>query len=178
MSKEIIWPLTVSPSRNNINSNFAELYIDSTYMMVLEEQKGNWLWSTIAWSSMTAPRQINNTLYNSISGSSLNIGTFILTLPAWKYEAEFSVPCGGGATHKGRLRNLTDSTTVITWTSENSPNAQVTRSRGKGVFTIASAKTFQLQHWILNAGTNNWWTWSASWEWEVYSTLVIKKLLV
>lgn len=84
-----------------------------------------------------------------------NIGTVVLsaanqfTLPAGTYECDIRCPAVDVESHKARLYNISDAVTMMTGTSSagGSSNEDETYSAIKGVFTIAAAKVFEIQHY-------------------------------
>lgn len=85
---------------------------------------------------------------HSDAGGHASISTNQITLAAGTYIADITCPAGVVAEHKARLRNITDSSTTLVGTSEytGTGNTNYTTSRITGRFTIASSKTFEVQH--------------------------------
>ncbi len=99
-----------------------------------------------AWRTRT----LNTSKTNEITGASLVANQ--ITLPAGTYYIEASAPAFNGD-HQAKLRNVTDgSDTIIGTTSaEDGSDPTQTRSHVHGRFTIASSKTFELQHQTSNS---------------------------
>jgi hypothetical protein len=97
-----------------------------------------------AWQTRT----LNTSLTNEISGASLTSNQIIL--PTGTYFIYASLPAMHVNNHKGKLRNITDSSDVLIGTNEyagqSNPGYVASNSLIKGRFTIASQKTFEIQH--------------------------------
>ena len=94
-------------------------------------------------------RFLNTTIgSNTITGSSLSSNQF--TLPSGVYRIFVSCPANYCGIHKIRLRNITDSSDTLIGTSEfttpNDSSITSTCSQIRGIFTITSIKTFEIQH--------------------------------
>ena len=90
-------------------------------------------------------RDLNDSQTN-ISGASL--ATNQITLPAGTYKIHATVPCYAGGAHKAKLYNVTDASDEIVGASAAALNAgpEQTVSVIFGVFTITSAKVFEIRH--------------------------------
>jgi hypothetical protein len=93
-------------------------------------------------------RTLNTVMTNEISGASLASNQ--ITLPSGTYFINSSSPAVYVQQHKAKLRNITDSSDTLIGTSEFSsngiPDYVATCSFVIGRFTIASSKTFEIQH--------------------------------
>ncbi|MDH4379176.1 MAG: hypothetical protein QE263_04650 [Vampirovibrionales bacterium] len=71
------------------------------------------------------------------------------TLQPGRYLIEASAPAYGCNTHKTRLQNITDATTVATGTTEHANPTYGVQNRSfcDAVVTLTASKTFELQHW-------------------------------
>lgn len=82
------------------------------------------------------------------TGNHASISSSQITLAAGTYECHIIVPGYNCNTHKARLRNTTDSTTTLVGTAARSatggPDASTSTITGR--FTIATSKTFEVQH--------------------------------
>jgi hypothetical protein len=78
-------------------------------------------------------------------------------LAAGTYVIEVSAPAYRVGSHKCRLQNVTDATTVdIGQTSyENITNADGGNSILFAQFTIAASKAFEIQHYVANTQASN-----------------------
>lgn len=94
-------------------------------------------------------RVLNRKDDDPVSFVSLNTGTGQITLPAGRYSVEIRGSGYQVGAHQTRLRNVTDSTTVVVGSSARAPVGVdiVTESVGFGYFTISSTKVFELQHY-------------------------------
>lgn len=96
-----------------------------------------------AWRTRT----LNTTDLNTIGGGySLSSNQF--TLPAGAYICEASAPVYRVDNHKARLRNVTDGTDTIIGQTHYADATSLVHNVALliGSFTIASPKTFELQH--------------------------------
>lgn len=123
-------------------------------VMIVTEQQAS---GTNSQGSQTAAtwnvRPLNNTVANTISGASLSSNA--VTLPAGTYECEWSTPASSCDNHQSQLLNATDGITLVYGSSEFAPNgtALVTRSFGRGKFTLAAPKVLQvLQRFTTGGG--------------------------
>ena len=79
----------------------------------------------------------------------VSISSNQFTLAAGTYTIEYGCPAYQVGRHFSRLYNTSDSTIAIHGTSEyaHANGIVVTRSIGKSVITVASSKTFEIQHY-------------------------------
>ena len=133
-------------------------FIGAGYMLLRDEKATN----TDAGASVAGlqTRVLNTVGLNTIVGASLATNQF--TLPAGNYRINASAPAFGVNGHTAFLRNVTDVTTVIVGTAENTSsntNSTVdpiqTRSHIAGKFTIATAKVFDIRHDCIEAVAGN-----------------------
>jgi hypothetical protein len=98
-------------------------------------------------------RTLNTSVTNEISGASL--ASSQITLPSGTYYIHASAPANRVNQHKAKLRNVTDSSDTFIGTSEycESGYPNTTHSFVIGRFTIASSKTFELQHRVAASET-------------------------
>lgn len=92
-------------------------------------------------------RDLQTELTTEITGASL--ASSVITLPAGRYYMEASAPGHSVGQHVAKLRNTSDSTDTLIGTAEQvapDANSAQTRSFISGRFTIAAAKTFEIQH--------------------------------
>ena len=98
-------------------------------------------------------RVLNTVLTNEITSASLSSNQ--ITLPSGTYFITASAPMHVVARHKLKLRNITDSSDTLIGTSEYHNSDEQVRSFLTGRFTIASSKTFELQHYSQNSIATN-----------------------
>lgn len=98
-------------------------------------------------------RVLNTVLTNEITSASLSSNQ--ITLPSGTYFITASAPMHVVARHKLKLRNITDSSDTLIGTSEYHNSDEQVRSFLTGRFTIASSKTFELQHYSQNSTATN-----------------------
>lgn len=104
-----------------------------------------------AWQT----RDLNTTIgSNTIIGSSLSFNRF--TLPSGTYRIFARCPGSQVNYHKGKLRNITDSSDVLIGSSNFNlvGSGNGTDSIINGLFTISAQKTFEIQHYCTANGTN------------------------
>lgn len=102
------------------------------------------------WST----RPLNVVRTNEITGASLSGNQ--VTLPAGTYYIEATSEIFKGDTNKTRLRNVTDSVTLLVGMSTF---ARFTDNDGwtsklSGKFTLSGTKVLELQHWTNSANPN------------------------
>lgn len=95
-------------------------------------------------------RNLNN--FQSNGGSNCTLGTNQFTLQPGTWQINALAPAV--RTHQCRLFNVTSATTLLVGNTSLSPTTSVANSVINGIFTIASASVFQIQH-ITNPGTAN-----------------------
>lgn len=95
-----------------------------------------------------------NSLQQSASGAALSGNQ--LTLPAGTWYCRISCPASEVAHHKARLWNVTDSSIQMVGTSmqASTDNDTMSTSIISGIFTIASSKTFRVEHRCSNSNNN------------------------
>lgn len=111
------------------------------------------------------------------TGGDATLAANQITLTAGTYRIMASAPGGNGLDrHKTRLQNITDGTTTLPGTSEESGSSTtVTRSHIEGRFTIASAKVFEIQHQCQNTIAVAGFGFESNFATEVYTTVILWK---
>jgi hypothetical protein len=132
------------------------IVLQQPYWNIVEEQANNT--NGHAGATFTSgdwrTRFLNTTRgSNTITGSSLLSNQF--TLPSGTYRIFATAPSYYTGNHKIRLRNITDSSDTLLGTNERSAysgvnDASQTFSMIRGIFTITSSKTFEIQHRCQN----------------------------
>ena len=128
-----------------------------------------------AWRTRT----LNTQVTNEITGASIDTGTSIMTLPAGTYEVlarAWGYYCQG---HQARLQNVSEATTALLGSnaySHNTGSGKGNDSLVRGRFTIASSKTFELQHRCAATRATDGWGSALSWGTEIYTDVLIWKL--
>ena len=81
-------------------------------------------------------------------GGIVSLSSNQFTLQAGTYRIRATAPAVAVDRNKARLQNITDASTTILGTSEYTQASTLVSSRSlvEGQFTIASAKTFEIQH--------------------------------
>jgi len=127
------------------------LYVDGAgvhaKLLHIQDQKANGTAGGGFTSGSFQTRTLNTKITDEI-GSTLSANQF--TLPAGTYWAEWSAPASLVDAHTTKLRNITDGSDTIVGQVARSAAAggtvTMTHSLGRGRFTIAAQKTFELQH--------------------------------
>jgi hypothetical protein len=123
-----------------------------------------------AWRTRTLNTKVVDQIGITLSSNQILIpaGTFIIDAFA---------PAYCPMSHKARLQNITDSTTALLGTSEHADNSYgaQTSSRISGLITLASQKTFEVQHYGTVTNTFGRAT-SISGVNEIYTTIKIIKV--
>lgn len=125
-------------------------------------------------------RDLNTTRgTNSITGSSLSSNQIIL--PSGTYRIFARCPALQSNNHKTKLRNISDSTDTLIGSSSYANNTTTVSNDSiiNGVFTIASQKTFEIQHICTNTTSGNGFgaansSFAVS---EIYTTVELWKLI-
>lgn len=96
-----------------------------------------------AWRTRT----LNTLTKIPVSASYVSLASNQITVQAGTYLVQAKAPANDVDSHQCRLRNITDNTTTIVGSSEQTASNGVdTSSCIIGLFTIASTKVFELQH--------------------------------
>lgn len=100
------------------------------------------------------------------------------TLSSGEYVLDWSAPANGVDRHQSRLRNITDSTSVIG--SNESIAGNLSNSFGHAHITITDSKLFEIQHQCVSTGTTTGFGGEVntgfSVDFEVYTQVKITKL--
>lgn len=116
---------------------------------------------------------------DSDTGSVCTLSSNQFTLPAGTYRVQASAPAYSVDTHQLRIRNITDSTTDLVGLNAHSYSTgnSSCAAHVSGEITIASAKTFELQHRFQTThATNGLGTANSFGENEVYAVVEIWKV--
>lgn len=115
----------------------------------------------------------------SDSGGHATLASNQVTLAAGTYEISAFAPAFYSGTHQARWQNITDATTEILGQNAQcvaNTNATTTPAIVQGQFTIASSKTFELQHRVNASRASNGYGVSHGWGTEIYSVVVLRKV--
>lgn len=140
--------------------------------VIIEDQKTAGTEGGTATSGSWETRDLNTLVRNVGTLASLSSNRF--TLPAGTYYITWSAPAYSVDTHKTRLYNYTDTSSVALGTLEFA-DAGVSRSFGSIVVTIAASKAFELQHRVRVTQASNGYGYQLSGlsDIEVYSRVEI-----
>jgi hypothetical protein len=112
-------------------------------------------------------------------GASLDSGLAQFTLAAGTYLVKAQAPAFYCSQHRIRLWNVSDATTALLGTSElTNPGTgdSSTCSTINEVLTIATSKTFQLEHRVAASKSLNGYGVPNGWDTEIYSDIFIQKI--
>lgn len=103
--------------------------------------------TALSWQTRTLNTEDSDT------GSHCTLATNQFTLAAGTYRIKVLAPAWEVNRHKIRLRNISDSTTDLTGRSDWAPTSPATQTYAglEGQFTIASSKTFEIQHYTTSS---------------------------
>lgn len=119
-------------------------------------------------------RTLNTTITNNIGSATLT--TSVISLPAGTYHVRAATP-GSTSKHRARLRNTTDSTTLINGPAIVSSVGAPSVSELEGTFTLGGTKNIELQQYNVNTGgTSVGGDAMTTGEVEVYSEVYIWKV--
>lgn len=120
-------------------------------------------------------RDLNTIVSND--GDFVTLASNQVTLPAGTYRARAYVPAYAVAAHRCRLQNVTDGTTTLLGSSgyNGVSSGGGPDSVLAGRFTIASAKTFEVQHRCATSRSTNGFGVAGNLETEIYTVLEIWK---
>lgn len=119
-----------------------------------------------------------NTLVD-LTGIVTSLSSNQFTLPTGEYYIEASAPAFACTQHKIKIRNITDSSDALIGGTEYSQTSAGDSQRSfiKGIVTITSSKTFELQHRVTTTRASNGYGLSAGYgDSEVYSIVKITKV--
>jgi hypothetical protein len=145
--------------------------------VVLEDQKAQNTAGGTATSGAWRTRDLNTTVRNT--GAILSsLGSNQFTLVAGTYDIRWSAPGFACEGHQTRLRNVTDSTTDGTGTSEYARNSALVQNRslGTAVVTIAASKVFEIQHQVGLTRSSDGFGVAVNFTAEVYTHVEITKV--
>ena len=133
-------------TRTNFVSGLGSVF--GTQLLHVRDEKADNTDGGTFTSGSFQTRTLNTSVTNEISGASLSSNQ--ITLPSGTYFINASAGANYVSRHKAKLRNTTDSSDTLIGTTEFSGRDgladYITRSFVIGRFTIASQKTFELQH--------------------------------
>jgi hypothetical protein len=137
----------------------------------IEDQKAQGTNGGTATLGSWQTRDLNTEVHDS--GGHASIASNQITLAAGTYRFSISAPAFSVNQHQARLQNVSDATTVkegtSTYASSGTPAAP-TRSFIKGRFTIASSKTFEIQHKVTSTKATDGFGTQVNFTTEVFTT--------
>jgi hypothetical protein len=144
--------------------------------VIIEDQKAQNTSGGTATSGSWYTRDLNTLVRNH--GTLASLATNQFTLPAGTFYISWSVPGFAVGRYQTRLRNITDSTTDATGTSQivDSSTTVSTRSSGSILLTIAGSKTFAIQMQVGTTQATRGNGVEANFGTEVYTRVEITKV--
>lgn len=137
---------------------------------IFQDQKASGTAGGTFTSGAWQTRTLNTSVVNGISGASLASNQFVL--PAGSYEIYVEAVSNSSGVSQLRLQNISDASTVALGNVlPGVGSASVT-----GRVTIATSKTFEIQHRCAVTKTTDGLGVASSWGTEVYCSVIIKKL--
>ena len=104
-------------------------------------------------------RALNTTIINTITGASLNAGTYQVTLPAGEYVAEYSTPAYRTNGFFSLINKVSPAPAGILSNGQNafssSNDACVATSHGSSVFTLGTTTIIDLRTYTVTAQATN-----------------------
>lgn len=121
-------------------------------------------------------RDLNTEVADTGNNCALSSNQF--TLQPGTYRIRASAPAATTNAHQAKLRNTSDSSDVLLGSSEYAHNSYglTTRSFVTGQFTIAAAKTFELQHQCGMTQSTTGFGQAANFGTEIYSVVELWKV--
>lgn len=171
--------IPIEQSGGSVGTTPADLktYISPKYAKISDAQTGGVAGGTFT-SGANRTRVLNTVDIDSQSILSLSSNQF--TLQAGTYRIHASAPAFFVINHQAILYNITNSAVVLIGTSEYSSatntDGVMTRSIVCGEFTIATAKTFEIQHRCSATKTTDGLGVAAGMNSEVYTVVEIWKV--
>lgn len=156
-------------------AGFTQAQADARYTgigyMLVQDQKSN---GTNGGTGSTGinTRTLNTVVSNTISGASLASNQ--ITLPAGTYRVKARAPVGPVDGNQAIFFNVTDTTSYFGSSNDGLSNVQ-SWSFVECRFNIASAKVFELRHWINGATTAALGLAAGAGNTEVYSQVEVVK---
>ena len=143
---------------------------------IIEDQKASGTSGGTFTSGAWYTRDLNTILSDDDSIVSLSVNQF--TLQEGKYRIEASAPAYKVNGHQAKLYNVTDSTDELIGSNEYTSSSYNVGNRSfvGGIVTIASAKTFEIQHQCITTVSTNGLGLYLGYGTEVYTQLTITKL--
>lgn len=97
--------------------------------------------------TFTAGSYVKRTLNTEVDADGIvTLASSVFTLEAGTYYISASAPAFAVNSHKAKIRNTTDGTDALIGTVQHAGSEDTTRSLVNGQITIASQKSFELQH--------------------------------
>jgi hypothetical protein len=158
-----------------LNSNFT--YLDSKGVAIFNETQSSGTQGGANVASAWTKRVLNTTVINTITGCS--IASSVITLPAGTYLLNAYSPFYAVNGIKIKLRNTSDSTDQAIggsyeFAASNFVNGNALLTT---YFTIAAAKTFEVQYYAQTVRATNGLGFAVSFSVnEVYTTIQIEKV--
>lgn len=124
------------------------------YMHVRDEPPSGTIGGT-ATGGTWHTRNLNNVLYNTISGATLNLNQIIL--PSGTYYIKASAPASLVNRHRIGLYNIQLASFILLGTSSFSPSTGGDNSRSyiNGVLSLSSSSNIEIRHYVTTTYATN-----------------------
>lgn len=119
-------------------------------------------------------RDLNTEVRDANGNASLSSNQ--IALDAGTYYCEISAPANNVLRHMVKLRNVTDSTDLLTGTPENTGSGPQTRSLIVGVFTVGAGKALEVQHQCQSTQASSGFGIASNFAAEIYTVVKLWKL--
>lgn len=129
--------------------------------------------NSAAWQTRTLNTEVAD------EGNNCTLASNQFALLAGTYRIRARAPASTVGRHQIRLRNITDSTTPLTGTSEFSSSTAAyaqTESEIFGTFTIGTTKTFEIQHQCQTTAATTGFGVAANFGTEIYTSVELTKV--
>lgn len=145
-------------------------------MAIWEHKETNGTDGGTATSGSRQTRSINYERYNSITGASLNTGTFEMTLPAGDWDIEASSVFNQTGFSQVFFKSTTTATEIASL-SEQANTGTIINVRLVGTITLAAAETFKLESRVGTSKASNGFGTASSYTDgdEIYARVVVRK---
>jgi len=175
LSIEVASQAEVDTGTNNVKAvTPLTLSTNQNYYIIVEDQKTSGTQGGTFTSGAWQTRTLNTVVINTITGASLSSDQIIL--PEGTYEIEALGSVNDVNTHKLKLRNITDVSDVIIGLNVGAGSGGAQPGPCNGIFTIASTKTFEIQHrCVVTQATNGFGVAAGFGVIEVYCAVKIIK---
>lgn len=142
----------------------------------IQDQKSQGVAAGTFTSGARRTRELNSVVKNTITGASLTAD--VITLPAGSYEIRAEVPMAAVGKAQAWLYNATAAADILRSNSVDTGNTAISSNNILfGQFTLSVPSEIEVQHRCETSGANDGFGMPANFDTEVYTNVVIKKLI-